>query len=200
MNPSMIRTAKLPAGLGRASHQRGFSLMELLVVMFIIALGTGYAMFKMSRDEPQQLRNSAREFANLTALVEEEAVLSRVPWGMQLYRERDEDGNESIVYRILRFSGEEGWEPATPTDSVAGGRFAPNVIAILEIDGTEQLIEPLPEKEEEIEPTIWLAPGGEVTPFVLQLRFKDAEDGPVVSSDALGRIAFAQTNEDELLK
>jgi hypothetical protein len=61
------------------------------------------------------------------------------------------------------------------------------------------LIEPLPEKKPPL-PTIWLAPGGEVTPFVLQLRFKGSEDGPTVRSDALGRIQMELQQDDELLK
>jgi type II secretion system protein H len=176
----------------------GFSLLELLAVVVIIGLGLSIVSFALGRNPQLELRNSARTFANLTALVEEEAVLTRERWGVQLYRERNDEGDETIAYRFLRFQGE-GWQPAAPPDTAEGGRFVSNAIAILEIEGAEQLIEPLPVKEE-IEPTIWLTPGGEVTPFELRLRFKDEEGGPVVRSDALGRIELDLGKEDELQK
>ena len=179
----------------------GFSLLEVLLVMVLIALIASSAVFMIASNEPQKLRNSAREFANRTALVEEEAILSREPWGLQIYRARNEDGDEWVSYRYLRFRGEQGWQPAAPADMAVDGRFASSVIAILEIEGTEHLIEPLPQKDD-IEPMIWLAPGGEVTPFELRLRFKDDEEknSLVVRSDALGRIELDLHKDDGLLK
>lgn len=202
MNRFLPATAAspLPGHGSRRYRNGGFSLLELLVVMLIIGMGIGFVTLMIGTNEPQRLRNSAREFANLTALVEEEAVLTREPWGLQIYRERNDDGEEMIAYRFLRFEGEQGWRTAAPPDAAAGGRFASSVVAVLEVEGAEQLIEPLPEKDEDIKPTVWLAPGGEVTPFELRLRFKGDEHGPVVRSDALGRIELDLQKKDELLK
>jgi general secretion pathway protein H len=168
---------------------RGFSLLELLIVVMIIGLGAAIVGISVGNDQPQELRNDARDFANLTGLVEEEAILSREQWGVQIYRE-GAAGEDYIAYRWLHFiGGKTGWKPEAPRDLPDGGRFPDHVIAVLELEGEEQLIEPLP-RDKPIEPTVWLAPGGDVTPFVLRLYFEGSNGGAVVRSDALGRIAL----------
>jgi general secretion pathway protein H len=180
---------------GRA--QSGFSLLELLVVVLIIGLVAAVVDLSVGDDRPQELRAGAREFANLTTLVAEEAILGRQPWGVQIYRDSDAAGGEHIAYRWLRFAGaEQGWQPDAPRELAAGGRFAANVTATLEVEGQEQVIEPLP-KNKPAQPTLWLAPGGEVTPFVLSLRFAGAGSGPVVRADALGRIRLEVPGDGE---
>lgn len=216
-----------------AKHSSGFSLLELLVVVFIIGMGVAIVGVTLGDKKPQELRNNARDFANFTALVEEEAVLSRESWGVQIYRvtptdgaiqaygvTRADAGSEKIAYRFLRLT-DRGWLPDHPRDIPAGGEFAGGVIVELEVEGAQQLIEPLPKessgpselnsadgadakikadpkdkKTSANTPTIWLAPGGEVTPFELRLHFLGDQHGPIVRSDALGRIT-AEINDDE---
>lgn len=196
-------------GQGTVARSHGFSLLELLVVVVIVGLAVAIVGLSLGNNKPQELRNDARDFANYTAQVEDEAVLSREPWGVQIYRETNASENtEHIAYRFLRLT-DQGWQPDAPRDIPHTVHFADSVTAKLEIDGTEQIIEPLAparenndehrrdDKSNALAPTIWLAPGGEVTPFKLELHFAGEERGPIVQSDALGRIELEIKQDDE---
>lgn len=195
---------------------RGFTLLELLLVLLIVGLGIAVASLNVTGNRPQQLLAEARALANGAAAVADSAVLDTAPWGLQFYRETV-DGEEHIAYRWLHF-GAEGWQVEAPPDLRASTRFDTAIEAVLIVEGSEQRIEPLPRDEgpppatdergltpmqqrertqarraaererQGPQPHVWMAPGGEMTPFELQLRFAGERSGPVIRGDALGRI------------
>ncbi len=206
----------------------GFSLLELLIVVLIIGLGATIVTIALGDNKPQELRNNARDFANFTSLVEDEAVLSREPWGVQVYRivrsdnsgvdkgrvDKGDGSGDKFAYRFVRLT-DRGWLPDHPLDVPNGAEFADNVIVELEVDGAPYLIEPLApaepdatadkktnhadeaNKKSAYTPTIWLAPGGDVTPFEMRLHFLGDERGPIVRSDALGRITLEVADDEQ---
>lgn len=221
---------------------RGFTLVEMLVVVLIIGLGIGIVSFNLGGNRPLVLRNEARQFSNQLAVVAGEATLGGEPWGLQFYRLIDADTGEThIAWRWLHFRqpgsssitspvenknddsdktvGSNkllGWQPEAPRDLALSGSFGEQIDAVLEIEGKEVAIELLSENKgqenksaenksskkksktddkNEITPDVWLAPGGEMTPFALHLNFIGEHNGPVVSGDALGRIELETGDE-----
>src|SRR5690606_38412157 len=227
-------------------QSRGFTLVEILVVVLIIGLGVGIVSFTIGGNQPLALRNEARQFATQLEMVAGEAVLAGEAWGLQFYRSVDRDtGDNQIGWRWLRYRDVDavinaemnaqqaradadeknndekregkktGWQPEAPRDLKAFGSFSANIEAVLEIEGKEVAIELLADdssgkgqrdgkktarKTDEKsgpQPDVWLAPGGEMTPFALQLRFIGDSDGPIVRGDSLGRIEL--DTHDEVL-
>lgn len=188
------------AGRARSPLARGFTLVELLVVLLIVGLGIAVVTLTVGDNRSQQLVVDARRFANEMAGTLDGAVFDPLPWGVQIYREGDSD-NERITWRWLQF-GDKGWQLQTPSELEAGGAFGAGVDAVLVVEGSEREIVPLPrpsvERRREAPPLpdLWLA-SGEITPFELQLRLDGGDTVAVVRGDALGRIALELTGERE---
>ena len=127
-------------------------------------------------------------------------------------KSKNEDSDKNTANKLL------GWQPEAPRDLSMSGSFGEQIDAVLEIEGKEVPIELLSENKRsekksadkktlskkskagnddknEITPDVWLAPGGEMTPFALHLNFIGEHNGPVVSGDALGRIELETGDE-----
>lgn len=150
----------------RVLSARGFTLVEIMVVILIIGLGVGIVSFNIGGNRPLVLRNEARQLANQFEIVAGEATLGGETWGLQFYRaaapDSDVDGASVIAWRWLHFrepasligpqekdnankkdekKAKLGWQPEAPRDLDGSGRFAENVEAVLEIEGREIPIE-----------------------------------------------------------
>lgn len=90
----------------RPSRPRGFTLLEVLVVLFVVAIMAGIAVMQIgSRDRDRQLETEARRLQHAMELTRNEAVLSATEWGLQFTAEG---------YRFLRLDQDEGrWEEVT---------------------------------------------------------------------------------------
>lgn len=149
---------------------RGFTLVEVMVVILIIGLGIGIVSFNIGGNRPLVLRNEAKQLANQFEIVAGEATLGGETWGLQFYRTAaggDAKGDSAIAWRWLHFrepasllaslpknsqekNNEDkkdetkarlGWQPEAPRDLDGSGQFAANVEAVLEIEGREIPIE-----------------------------------------------------------
>lgn len=171
----------------------GFSLLELMVVLLIVGLGISTAALQLQRDEQAQLRVEARDFAVQIEQVAEEALLTGNAWGLQLYRQRGEDGEEQLVWRWLTLR-RRGWEAAAPRTLAVEGRFASGARGALEVEGESIAIRSAAVREPAAVPDCWLAPG-EVSPFALRLGLPEQAGGVTVAIDALARVSVREDGE-----
>lgn len=138
------------------SKQNGFTLLELLVVLFIIGISVTFATLSFSgRAIEDQLDNEARRLKQIMRLAAEESVLQGVELGMK------SDGEK---YSFLLI-GEEGWV-AYEGDTPFKVHSLPDGIQ-LEVT-VEDFSLPVPE-ENELLPQIVFLSSGELTPFALDL-------------------------------
>jgi general secretion pathway protein H len=181
--------------MAASGRQQGFSLIELMAVVLIVALVIGVAVMSLGRgNNSYQLRLEAKQFANQSALVLAQAVLARQQWGVEFYR-RPKGSEEHIAYRWLRLDSAQGWLPAQPHEQ-AEHLLSLGAVLELEVEGQPQLLGAkrveTSSGRSSLKPQIVFYSSGEVSAFELRWLQQDEQNAVVgtVYGDMMGRIRW----------
>ena len=169
-------------------RHRGFTLLELLVALVIIAVATAAVVVNLAWvGEDQDLEDDARRLATLLELAADEALLQGRDYGLHLTG----TGYEFFVFdpQARLWARLEFDETLKPRDLTEG------VDVYLFLDGREVTFDD-DENLEALEPQIAILSSGELTPFELYLeREFDADEGFVITGQAHGRLELARQDE-----
>jgi len=165
---------------------RGFTLIEVLVVLVIMAAMAGLLVLGFKDSPEQRLRREANDLAALLNAAADEAVLHSTELGLAI----DNEG-----YRFVYFDGEKKQWLAMTDKMLAPHKFTDTLAVDIALDGEHideqalQRIHQLSERSEDahLRPTLLLLSSGEVTPFILTLGYGD-ELKMVVSGDGFNPI------------
>lgn len=144
---------------------RGFTLLEVLVIIVIIAVLATAVSVKISPDSRQLLREEAVRLAALLGHARDEAITT----GGALAWQSTADG-----YRFVQRAPDRTWQPIT-RDTALRPRSLPTGMSLVAIE--------LPARNANAEPVIVLAPTGIHDPFRITLAFGDHRFS--VSSDGM---------------
>lgn len=155
---------------------RGFTLIEVLVVVLIIGITLSFAVLTVSSGEDELVETEARRFAALVKLAGEEAVLRSQELAVEVQRSG---------YRFAR-SDAGKWVPLEDDRLLRARELPPEIVIEGLLNG-----EPIPFEllEEGDTPRIFLLSSGEMTPFELEFKL-DFGASYGVSGDFTGKIDF----------
>lgn len=202
----MARPSRFP----QASHLRGFTLLEILLVLVVMGLAATAVTFTMGSDpRVKVLEEAGTEFRLVMTMVLEESMLSGEQFGVVM---------EDDHYYFTRWNIEDDkWEEMSGDPLYRERKLPENVVTDLEVEGLplvqddedeesefgldKSLFEPSDEeKRKNPEPQLLILPSGEMTGF--SLWFVAEEPGMdelewEMVGDPLGRIAWARELEQE---
>jgi general secretion pathway protein H len=148
---------------------RGYTLIEILIVLFIISIVSSVAMLSIGRSENKEIESFANEVMQMMSLAEEQAMLQPVVLGLT--------AND----HVLQFAsfGKNTWTPFQ--DTILGKHVIPNAIRVA-IDVGEHVT------SEKKTPQIIVSTNGDVTPFTIYIGKKGEKPRYAVIGDADGNI------------
>ena len=175
---------------GRAvtsQQQRGFTFLEVLVVVTLVAILTGTVVLGFAgADTQQEMKGFAQRFAHRIELARQQALQRNREWGVYV----DEQG-----YRFAEYDPEvEEWieQPGRPFDHA---KLPSYLLLRVETEGIGEL----PFADEESLPKLLVFSSGEITPFTLYLSSEEDIAPWQVNSDGLSRARAQRESEVQSL-
>lgn len=160
----------------------GFTLIEILVVIFIMSIVTSVALFSISRNENRQIESFAKELVQTVTLAQEQAMLQPSVLGLSIERE----AYQFAAYRLAENKKKNSWSPLK--DNLLGMHDIPGSIALtIEVGGQKMAQE---EKDDDAAhvPQIVISTNGDITPFTIYVGKKGKSPRYIIRGDVDGTI------------
>jgi general secretion pathway protein H len=173
--------------------QRGFSLLELLVTLFVVVLITSLVTLNVGSGSGDiRLDAKVRNLADVAGYALDEAQMLGLDYGLLLQRV-DVDGEMLYTYS-WRERRPEGWQlPTSGKDLFAEQQMPPEIELHLELENVPVAELSLGGGEVEAPPQVVLYASGETTPGAIEVRRRD-------NSELLWRVEWDLLGRFELLR
>lgn len=177
-------------------RQRGFSLLELLVTLFVVVLITSMVTLTVSSGgQDIRLESKVRNLAEVASYALDEAQMLGLDYGLLL--QRTDVSGELLYSYSWRERQPQGWRlPATGKDVFVEQKMPPEIELQLELEDVPVAELTLAGGEEEAAPQVVLYASGETTAGAIDVRRRD--DGELlwrVEWDLLGRFELLRRGE-----
>jgi general secretion pathway protein H len=165
----------------KSYSQAGYTLIEILIVLFIISIVTSVALISISHNENRQLETFTNELVQVMSLAEEQAMLQPAVLGVSM-------NNGYLQLQRLQETNSKNvsWVPLQ--DTVYDKKMIPGNIQVkVSVQGVAEA-----KDKQEKAPQIIISTNGDITPFTIDIGKPGSAPRYRVTGDADGNITSTQ--------
>lgn len=161
----------------------GFTLLEMLVVIFIIGLTFTIATISIGQKGSQVVRDEAERLNGLMLLASEEAVMQGREMAVEFSNE---------AYSFYELGADNQWLPISDDKLFRERVLSPDIKIELVIEGEKASFE-----DKKNLPRLFVLSSGELTPFTLTLSIDEGE-AYILQGAIDGKLQLSTARENEL--
>jgi len=192
----------------------GFTLIEMMVVIFIIGIVASFATLTVGQSQTRVLQDEMKRLQSLLTLGSDEAVLQTEEFALEVYR------NGYRFMHLEQAQQQWEWQPVQDNAIFRARCFPDGVELAAEIEGTPAVLERLDcaaaaaaadaeknkeekfasdtlKKPEDVPPRIFLLSSGEMTPFELTLSLPDKKSSSRLVGELTGKLTLPTPDDDK---
>lgn len=165
----------------RVRGQLGYTLIEILIVIFIISIVSGVALLSIGHNQNKQVEYFANQLSQTITLVQEQAILESSVFGLSFNQYQYQFMN----YKADTPKDKNPWVPLK-NDRLLGKKMIPTHLEV-QLELAKQRIN-FDEEELANSPQIIISPNGDITPFLITIGRKSSKPSYAIVGNENGRI------------
>lgn len=162
-------------------RSQGYTLIEILIVLFIVSIVTSIAFITIGGNENRRLESFANELTQILTLAEEQAMLQPSVLGLSF----NEQALQFASYEIQE-EKKKGWVPLT--DKLLGHHRIPKGVELAIHVGDKRTSSMDAKKDAENNPQIIISTNGDVTPFTIYVGKSGEKPRYIIKGHADGSV------------
>ncbi|MEH6357426.1 MAG: type II secretion system minor pseudopilin GspH [Pseudomonadales bacterium] len=176
--------------------QRGFTLVEILVVIIIIGFLASIAVLSSGGDPLRKLRSEAQRTLTIIQMAGDEALLQGSEYGLKLNQDS---------YQIVNFDESKSRWQADDNSAFRTYRLPESMTLSLASEGNNVSLEKIQRVDDSgddkdtpddpLKPTLLILSSGEMTPFEIHFQSTATPSSILLSSDGLDDISLQTQHE-----
>ena len=186
---------------------RGFTLIEIMLVLVLLSVSALAVVMSMPESRNKQLEQQASRFYQLVQLLNEDALLNGLDFGIRINESKGE-------YRFLKL-GEDGWMELEESRYFSHVKLEEDLQIMLELGGSawadkdrlfdagslfnDEMFDDLDGDKKVKPPQLMVLSSGEITPFTVtfsaSLEGKSADNDWRVQTDQAGLVTLLRPGE-----